>query len=135
MKFFSAALAAFAVGSAMAAPVLDARTEPSPTPCPCGDKSGKPGLNLPAVNLPDCTTLTTSVVKATALPVPVTLPGKTSPTHGDGHPSDGHHDNSDVIVVVHTVVETVIEVEAKVKAHLALIGMSPHRTTFPTGVL
>ncbi len=116
MKFFSTALAALAVGSAVAAPVNDVRSIPAVSvPCPCDDK---PGATLPSISLPvPCTTLsTTGVIQATALPA-VYHPGK----HDTGHIG-----NDKVVIVIHTVVETVNTVEVKVKAHLNLIGKN-HR--------
>jgi hypothetical protein len=111
MKFFSTALAAFAVGSAVAVPVNDARSGPVATPCPC-DKPDVPSIGLPAPT--PCTT--TPGVQATALPVIY------NPGHVDNH-APGHVDNADAVAVVHVVLETAISVEAKVKADLELIGM------------
>jgi len=114
MKFFSAALAAFAVGSAVAAPVLDAQSLPLPTPCrrACG---GKPGLGL------DCPSVTGEAIQVTQTALPGSGNGNGSGNH-NGNP--GHVDNHDVIVVVDAAVEVVVAVEAKVKAHLDLIGTS-----------
>jgi hypothetical protein len=117
MKFFSTALAAFAVGSAVAVPVNDARSGPiAAPPCPC-DKPDVPSISLPAPT--PCTT--TPGVQATALPVvydPQHTPGQVN------NHTPGKVDNADVVAVVHVVLETAISVEAKVKADLELIGMS-----------
>jgi hypothetical protein len=103
MKFFSTALAAFAVGSAVAAPILDALS-----PCTsCKDESGV-GAGTPDV------------------PSPCTAPGGLdigAPDLGQVG-SGGHVDNTDVVVVVDAVVEAVVTVEAKVKAHLDGVGES-----------
>lgn len=116
MKFFSTALAAFAVGSAIAVPVNDVRSGPIVAPpCPC-DKPDVPSISLPAVT--PCTT--TPGVQATALPV-LSNPQHT-PGHVDNH-TPGHVDTADVVAAVHVVLETAISVEAKVKADLELIGM------------
>jgi hypothetical protein len=102
MKFFSTALAAFAVGSAVAAPILDALT----TPCTSGCKD-ESGVGAPDVPSP-----------CTPGGFPIGLP---NPGHVGG---GGPVENADVIVVVGTVVDAVVSVEAKVKAHLDLVGES-----------
>lgn len=106
MKFFSTALAALAIGSAVAAPVVDVRTEEhASAPCDCDETVP----TLPPVTLPTpCTTLTSHWGHPTGAPVPVPIHGKP--------------DTVDISVVVETVVEVVVEVEAKVKAELALVG-------------
>jgi hypothetical protein len=103
MKFFSTALAAFAVGSAVAAPVLEART----APCPCSG-TDKTGVDVPNVDVP-----------STCGPGSIKTPIKNLPSTGGDIVSVG----ADVVVVVDTVVKAVVEVEAKVEAHLEVIGM------------
>ena len=111
MKFFSTALAALTVGSAVAAPVNAARSIPAV-------------ISLPAPCIALSTT-TTAVIQATAVPVVNNL-GKSDP---------GHIGNDKVVVVIHTVVETVNTVEAKVKAHLALIGKNDRHLNPLPGIL
>ena len=114
MKFFSTALAALAVGSAVAAPVNDARSIPA--------------VQVPSISLPaPCTPPPTppGVIQATALPV-VSHPGT---------PDPGHIGNDKVVIVIHTVVETVNTVEAKVKAHLDLIGKNDRHLNPLPGIL
>jgi len=101
MKFFSTALAAFAVGSAVAAPVLEART----APCPCSG-TDKTGVDVPNVDVP-----------STCGPGGIKTPIKNLPSTGDVI-SVG----ADVVVVVDTVVKAVVEVEANVQAHLEAIA-------------
>jgi hypothetical protein len=111
MKFFSAALAVLAAGSAVAAPV-DSRSEP----CPC-EGSGSP--SLPPVSLP-----TVSVPSASIPPISLPTPCTTlssPPGQITGAPGGG----DSVSVVVGALVEVVVDVEAKVKAELGLIGKSP----------
>lgn len=105
MKFFATALAAFAVGSAVAAPVLEARTVPAPCPCSGTDKTG---VDVPNVDVP-----------STCGPGPIKTPIKNHPSPG----GDVVNVGAGVVVVVDTVVKAVVEVEAKIEAHLELIGM------------
>lgn len=103
MKFFSTALAALAVGSAVAAPLV--------APCPCAGKDS--GVSVPDVKS-SCPSENNQGPNTPGLDIKV--PGLIG--------SEGHHeDNSGVVVVVEAVVEAVVSVEAKVKAHLDLIGM------------
>lgn len=106
MKFFSAALAAFTVGSAMAAPVLDAHTTTITVGSGCGC-GGKPTATLPAVSL----TKTVPTLSKTAPSTSTTLPVPHQPVDG-----------TEISVVVKAVVETVVSVQAQVKADLKLIG-------------
>ena len=110
MKFFSTALAALTVGSAVAAPVNDARSIPAV-------------ISLPAPCIALSTT--TAVIQATAVPVVNQL----------GKPDPGHIGNDKVVIVIHTVVETVNTVEAKVKAHLDLIGKNDRHLNPLPGIL
>lgn len=94
MKFFSAALAAVAVGSAMAVPVLDARTTPTQdcTSCaPCSAGTVGPCHSLPAVAV-------------------------------DVNADVNADLDLDVTAVVTTVTKTVLDVKALVEADLKLIG-------------
>ena len=102
MKFFSTALAAFAVGSAVAAPILDALT-----PCTsCKDESGV-GASTGTPDVPSpCT--------GPGLDIGVPNPGQVG--------SGGHVDNADVIVIVEAVVNAAITVEGKVIGHLKQVG-------------
>lgn len=95
MKFFTTALAAFMAGSAMAAPAVEPRNQV----CNCATTV----TEVLPVSTP-CLTLTSSLAHATGLPNP------------------GKHNEVDITVVVTTVVHTVVEVQALVKADLKLIG-------------
>jgi hypothetical protein len=91
MKFFSTVLAAFAVGSAVAAPLL--------APCTsCADESG---------------------VGAATVPSPCTAPGIDIGGANPGQVgSGGHVDNTDIVAVVNGVLEKVTTVTVKVEADL-----------------
>lgn len=122
MKFFSTALAALTVGSAVAAPVNDARSIPAV-------------ISLPAPCIALSTT-TTAVIQATAVPVVNVVQATAVPVVNNLGKSDpGHIGNDKVVVVIHTVVETVNTVEAKVKAHLALIGKNDRHLNPLPGIL
>jgi hypothetical protein len=116
MKFFSTALAAFAVGSAMAAPVLEARTVPTPCPCSGSDKSG---VEVPNVDLP--TACNANGIKTPIKDLP--SPDVDEVNAGGDEVSAGA---GDVVVVVKTLVAAVLDVEAKVHTDLdkitAIIG-------------
>lgn len=116
MKFFSTALAAFAVGSAIAAPTAS-------TPCQSctGDKTG---VKVPAIGLGGSCTGTTVPVPSVSVPVDVGKDNDASEGNNAGQGNNsGHKDNSDVVVVIHHAVDVAVTVEAKVKAQLDVIGL------------
>jgi hypothetical protein len=133
MKFFTTALAAFAVGSAMAAPVADKNT--GKLPCNCED-DGESTITITTETLPPIT-ITSETLSTTTLPPIITdIPCTTtlsnvivSPTQVPSVPKpDPSHEKphgGNVTVVVAELVEVVVEVEAKVKAELELIGNDP----------
>ncbi|EAQ91724.1 predicted protein [Chaetomium globosum CBS 148.51] len=97
MKFFSTALAAFAVGSAIAAPVLEGQTVPAPCPCSGTDKTG---VDAPHVDVP-----------STCGPGSIKTPIKNHPANGD----------NDVDVAAASIVaKAEIDAQALVKVIAAL---------------
>lgn len=93
MKFFTAALAAFAAGSAIAAPVLDTRVTDI-----VNDAADAAGVAVPNVDAP----VPTGAVKAAAAPVT---------------------NNAVVVIVVKKVTTTVVSTEDTVKHDLEVISM------------
>ncbi len=94
MKFFTAALAALAAGSAMAMPVLDTRVTDI-----VNDQADKAGVSVPKVDAP----VPTGAVQAAAAPAT---------------------NNVVVVVVVKKVTTTVVSVEETVKHDLEVISTS-----------